>query len=267
MSWHFRYTCSGDLQVKIVDFLTRKCGAYIICREYGDQNGNEHIQAYLEFEVTKKHFMETLNKKFPNPNRRDKYLEPDKGETKQYVCKGESYGTLPVVLGKRKFDQEDITMYHELYWKKNNQSRNGNKDISKIFLKIEEKSQVETLDESGLLIWNQIKNLPLDNKKVKKKQKTMMRVVRDECIQIKGEDHTWSMIDKYFVFHRTLKTLGDFCKSLDHIILNRMVLGILNSLIKEDKEWYLYWWTKCYPDDDVPPQLLKNKTFLAEIDL
>lgn len=267
MSYHFRYTCSGDIQAKLVDFLTRKCKAYIICREYGEINGNEHIQAYLEFDVTKKHFMEVLNKKFPNPNRRDKYLEVDKGETKQYVCKGEAHGKLPVVLGMFKFTQQDVTLYHELYWKKNNDIKKGHKDISQIFLKIEEKSQVDTLDKSGILVWEQ--NTPIVSQKVnvKKKQKTIMRLIRDECIDIKGQEHEWCMSDKYFVFYHTMKILGEQCKSLDHIILNRMVLGILNSLIKDNKEWYLYWWQKVYPDDDIPPQLLKNHSFLAEIDL
>jgi len=216
-NYQARYTCSGELQSSVVDFITRNAQKYIIAKEIATR---EHIQCYVETEITKKTWDNKFRLKFPEMDRRDKYFKEDKGLTKFYVCKENC------ILAKRGFSDEDIesfrTEYHQTHPKE------------EISLKIEEilVSQPETKPE-----------------KVKKpRPPTFMTQCRNEL----EEDYPfmdWSAKHKKLVFLKVMNKLGEGCKNLDHIIITRMVYGVLNSLIKDKKEWHEYWYNKCFGEE------------------
>lgn len=217
MEYQIRYTCSGDLQASVVEFITRNAEKFIVCREFASR---EHIQGYIVTSVVKKTWVNKFNKQFGKQlNARDKYVEPDKGNTKHYVCKGADVSTLPIVLAKRSYTDEDIKIFHDDYWKN--------------------------------IIPEEIQNicmLPPEIKpeKVKKPPKpTFMKLIRQE-LEDEYPNKDWTSKDKIIVFKKLMFMLGHGCKNLDHIIISRMTYGVLNSLIKDKKEWLEYWYQKSF---------------------
>jgi len=217
MEYHIRYTCSGDLQAQIVEFITRNANKYIVAREFANR---EHIQCYVETNITKKTWVNKFNIKFTGMDRRDKYVEPDKGKTKQYVCKDGD------IISKRGFTDEEIENFKIEYRKENPKPE--------ISLKIEEIHDAPLLENS---------------KKVKKtKAPTFMMQCRNKLLD-EYPDKDWSMKDKPLVFRNVMYLLGQGCKNLDHIIISRMTYGVLNSLIKDKKEWLEYWYRKSFMEE------------------
>jgi len=217
MEYHIRYSCSGDLQAQIVDFITRNAKKYIIAREFANR---EHIQCYVETNITKKTWVNKFNIKFTSMDRRDKYVEPDKGKTKQYVCKDGD------IIAKRGFTDEEIENFKTEYRKENPKPE--------ISLKNQEIHDAPPLENS---------------KKVKKsKVPTFMMQCRNKLLD-EYPDKEWSMRDKPLVFRNVMYLLGQGCKNLDHIIISRMTYGVLNSLIKDKKEWLEYWYRKAFMEE------------------
>lgn len=217
MEYHIRYTCSGELQAQIVDFITRNANKYIIAKEFATR---EHIQVYVETNVTKKTWVNKFNLKFKNMDRRDKYVEPDKGRTKIYVCKGVAKDDVDIIA-KRGFTDNEIIEFNHIYW---------NEVDDTIII-----SPVEQVNVS-----------PASELKEKKKPKpTFMKQIRQELEEL-YPDKEWELKDKPIVFMKVMFNLGEGCKNLDHIIISRMTYGVLNSLIKNKKEWLEYWYKKAF---------------------
>lgn len=215
MEYHLRYTCSGELQSQIVDFIMRNAKEYIVCVE---QANREHIHCYCVLNITKKTWVNKFNLKFTNMDRRDKYVEPDKGKTKLYVCKGTGVDQY-VILSKRGFTDEDIINFNHEYWANNTKPN--------IELEITESPKSE------------------EPKQKKIAKPSFMKQVRNELEDL-YPDKEWTMEDKPIVFKRLMFMLGASCKNLDHIIISRMTYGVLNSLIKDKKEWLEYWYKKAF---------------------
>jgi len=228
MEYHIRYTCSGQIQDQIVDFISRNAHKYIISREIASR---EHIQCYVVTNIVKKTWVNKFNEKFKGMDRRDKYVELDKGNTLLYVCKGESLDKVPVVIQKRGFTDDDVTEYHKQYWKS----------------KIPEGIQ------------NICVSLPeIKPEKVKKAPKpTFMKEIR-QILEEEYPEKEWSMTDKPIVFKKIMFMLGQNCRNLDHIIISRMTYGVLNSLIKDKKEWLEYWFKKAFGEDLNPYQEIED---------
>jgi len=216
-AFHARYTCLGQLQQDIVDFITRNATKYIIAREVATR---EHIQVYLEYENTKKTWDNKFKSKFKSMDRRDKYFMPDKGTTMLYVCKDND------IIAKRGFSDEDIQNLHTQYHQNNPKTR--------ISLEI-----TESLE------------LPPETKQEKTK-KPRPPTFMAKCRQELEEEYpflNWQKKHKKIVFLKVMTNLGQGCKNLDHIVVTRMVYGVLNSLIKDKKEWHEYWYQKCFGED------------------
>lgn len=219
MEYHIRYTCSGDLQSQIVDFIMKNAQKYIISREVATR---EHIQCYVVTNVVKKTWVNKFNLKFKNMPARDKYVEEDKGKTKLYVCKGFGIDKLPEVLAKLCFTDQDVTDYHKQYWQEHIPQEIQNISVS----------------------------LPeIKEEKVKKVPKpTFMKELR-QVLEDEYPQKEWSMSDKPIVFKKLMFMLGQNCRNLDHIIISRMTYGVLNSLIKDKKEWLEYWFKKSFGEE------------------
>lgn len=227
-----RYTCSGDLQAQVIDFITRNAQQYIIAREFATR---EHIQCYIEYELTKKTWDNKFKLKFPTMDRRDKYFKEDKGTTKLYVCKDND------IINKRGFTDEDIQNLHTQY--------HLNNPKTQISLKIEDIPDTPPLT---------------NNEKVKKpKPPTFMSKCRLE-LEEEYPDLEWSKKHKKIVFLKVMNNLGMGCRNLDHIIVTRMVYGVLNSLIKNKREWHQYWYAKCFDGENFDENEQEDDTNLDE---
>lgn len=218
VAFHIRYTCSGQLQNDIVNFISKNALDYIISKEYA---AREHIQCYVLLKVTKKTWVNKFNIVFKDRmETRDKYVEPDKGSTKFYVCKGDNCDTLPNVISKRGFTDDDISIFHKTYW------------------------DTQTKTKDNVVKVNPDIEFPIG----KVKRVPPMRLVRDRLEELYPEKD-WSMKDKPLVAVSVLNILGEGCKTLDHIILSRMTYGVLNSLVKNKKEWHEYWYHKAFGEE------------------
>lgn len=214
MSYHIRYTCSGELQEGIVDFIMRNANKYIIAREIATR---EHIQCYVETRWCKKTWVNEFNKKFKGMDRRDKYVEPDKGATKFYVCKDGD------IISKRGFTDEDIENFRASY--------HATHSKPPISLKIE-----ESLISPPVIVTQKVK---------KQKTPTFMTICRNE-LEEEYPEKEWTKNDRPIVFKKIMHKLGQGCRNLDHIIISRMTYGVMNSLIKDKKEWHEYWYQKAF---------------------
>lgn len=157
-------------------------------------------------------------------NRRDKYVEPDKGKTKIYVCKGANPSSPPEVLGKRGFSDEDIIAYHNQYW---------------------EEHLPIALQEAAA---NAVEVVAPSVKVRKPRTPNFNERVRDE-LDAMFPDRIWKSKDKPIVYKKVMSSLGRHARNLDHAILARMVFGVLNSLIKQNREWLEYWYAKAFNED------------------
>lgn len=217
--YHIRYTCSGEPQAQIVDFIMRNAQKYIISREVASR---EHIQCYVVSNIVKKTWVNKFNLKFTSMDRRDKYVELDKGNTKLYVCKGESISSPPDVIAKLGFSDEEITAFHSQYWQ-----QHIPQGIQNICIDLPE----------------------TETKKTKKPPRpTFMKEVRQTLID-EYPDREWKKSDKPIVFKKVMYMLGQSVRNLDHIILSRMTYGVLNSLIMTNQEWLEYWYNKAFGEE------------------
>lgn len=236
--YQFRFTCDGELQTQILDFMLRNStGEFICSRENGTQNGREHIQGYCEFEITKKSFMNKFNEKFKKQlETRDKYLDKDKGHTRSYVCKGVEpqqpfSPTNPYILSSRALTSTIENNYIN-YWS-NAQKINtvyGHKDKQIIIANFEESLQVATL----------------------KKQKKMqfLQGLTFKIRSMKPDDYKWSRSkDLGFVYRHTKRGCGEAVKIFNKYRLAEMVNGVLNSLIGEDELDDWLWFQECFPNE------------------
>lgn len=223
MEYHIRYTCSGELQQEIVKFIMKNAQKCIISREFASK---EHIQCYVETNITKKTWVNKFNLKFKSMDRRDKYVMPDKGETIRYVCKGKSDLELPDVVAKMGFSEDNIKNFHTEYWLRNP-------------VRLEpEPSTIISLPELNEMVVPKVKRI---------KKPTFMKEVRNE-LEDEYPDLEWDMKHKSIVFKKIMYKLGEGCRNLDHIIISRMTYGVLNSLIKDKKEWLEYWYMKAFSE-------------------
>lgn len=233
--YHGRYTCSGDLQLQIVDYISRNAQNYILAREYATR---EHLQCYIEYENTKKTWDNNFRKKFMTLDRRDKYFKLDRGSTIYYVCKFDA--KLPPVdyeeiikkhvVSSRGFTNEQIWKFNQYYW----DHMLPEKDKQNISLQLSE-LPISLPEESC--------------KKVKKpKTPTFMTQCRNE-LEEEFPNLIWEKKHKTIVFMKVMRKLSHGCKNLDHIIISRMTYGVLNSLIKDNKEWDQYWFKKSFGED------------------
>lgn len=229
--YQVRYTCSESKQLEVVDFITRNANKFIISRE---QAAREHLQCYVEMDITKKTWVNKFNLKVKGLKPRDKYVEPDKGGTLLYVCKGDNLMTPPEVLGKRGFTDEDVTNFHKQYWESHIPE-----EIQNIPVSLPEVS-TQIVQSQAFVV-------------KKSKKPTFMMEIR-LILEDEYPDREWTMNDKSIVFKKIMFRLGQNCKNLDHIIISRMTYGVLNSLIKDKKEWLEYWYMKAFceslPEDD-----------------
>lgn len=216
-AYQARYTCQGDLQTQVVDFISRHALKYIVAREFASR---EHIQCYIEYDNAKKTWDNTFRIKFPTMDRRDKYFKLDRGTTKLYVCKDND------IISKRGFTDEDIENLHTQYHLNNPQTQ--------ISLNIDE---VDVLPP-----------LPKNEKPKKPRPPTFMCLCRNE-LQDEYPFLDWAKKHKKIVFLKVMSNLGQGVRNLDHVIVTRMVYGVLNSLIKDKKEWHEYWYQKCFGED------------------
>jgi len=242
-SFHFRATCQNPIQERIVDFLSRNSqGETLICREYAK---NEHIHALIHIDITKKSFCNKFKAKFPMMKGNKDYSCEEVKKTDrhmcQYICKGKNWGYVPDINPEVLYARAlvyTIEEYHNAYWDQNPQMM----DIKK---------QLAESDEM-------VQATPCNNieKKPKKKTPTFMQLVRshleEEYDNIDGVVYQWSKKDLPKVFTAVMKKLGQHCKNLDHIIISRMTYGVLNSLIKDGKEWHEYWFKKAFPELENP---------------
>lgn len=223
--FHMRYTCQNPVQGLVIDFITRNGASFIIAKEYASR---EHLQCYVSTSIVKKTWDNKFRERFKELDRRDKYVKEDAGFTKQYVCKGGAKrGEYPDILAKRGFTDEDIIRFHNEYW-----------DVHE-----EEGIKASVSDEIHL----NITETPKEPKpeKIKKRTPTFMKVVRDK-LEANFPDKEWTKKDKQCVFCYVMRELGTSCKTLDHVIVTRMTWGILNSLIKDRRDWNAYWYSKCF---------------------
>lgn len=231
--WHGRYTCTGDLQLKVIDFVSRNAGKYIISREYASR---EHLQCYIEYPKAKKTWDNTFRSSFKELDRRDKYFVEDAGRTKIYVCKFEGRVTVEEVLERqsvgllsyRGFTPEEIQEFNKIYWDDfalNSEKQKANK------IEIILEPSPETKSE----------------KTKKPRPPTFMRQCRNE-LEDEYPNIVWKHKHRKLVFMKVMDNLGMQCKNLDKFIIIRMVNGVLNSLIKNRKEWHEYWYQECFND-------------------
>lgn len=237
-----RYTCSGDLQDQIVDFIDKNAQSFIIAREVATR---EHIQCFVTISVTKKTWVNKFNEKFKNMDRRDKYVEPDKGRTKQYVCKGESVDKDPEIISIRGFSKYDIARFHEEWWSK--------PDMSEVN---EDKAIIPVIEAPVPVI------VP-DVKVAKPKKPPFMRQM---FLEIKGKfpNRKWCLKDKTLVFEWCMNGLGNSCKALDEFIIKRITMGVLNALIDESgsarEEYNIYFYQKAFNECYEEPEWKKPRT-------
>lgn len=218
--YQVRYTCSGEQQLSIVNFITHNAKEYIIAREFATR---EHIQCYVKTDITKKTWVNKFNLNFKGMDRRDKYVMEDKGQTKLYVCKGDTSLEQPDIIAKSSlFTDEDIKNFHDEYWHNHN--------------KLTEMPDV--ISASTLQ--------PIVAIKTKKQRKPPFMMEVKMSLENDYPLLEWGKEHKALVFKRVMFMLGDYCKALDHIIVTRMVYGIMNSLIKDRHEWLEHWYLKCF---------------------
>lgn len=209
-----RYTCQGELQLEIVEFISRNALKFIIAKEHATR---EHIQVYLEYENTKKTWDNKFKLKFPNMDRRDKYFMADKGTTMLYVCKDND------IIAKRGFTDEDIQNLHTQYHQNNPKTR----------ISLEIKEYLDNPPETK-------------PEKVKKpRPPTFMMKCRNE-LEDENPELDFDMEHEPIVFIKVMDNLGHQCKNLDKFIVIRLTNGILNSLIKYKRKWYQHWYRECF---------------------
>ena len=227
--FHFRLTCDVADNARFCDFMLRNSSGKFLCvAEIGKR---EHIHCYLEFQMTKKSFMNKFNDKFKNIDRRDKYLDEDKGTTLQYICKGPNskIKTDVVVVAKRALTDLDIVEMHEQFWKNKPQ-------VHEVPITLTPVSEV-------LGIADVVKYKP-------KRAPPFLRGVYDELDAMREEDDwTFGVADKQIIFKFLMMRLGQGVKTLDKIIITRMVNGLQNALISSKKQLYEHWWYECFPND------------------
>lgn len=227
-AYQARYTCSGELQQSVVDFIMRNAQKYIIAREVASR---EHIQCYVETQITKKTWDNKFKLKFPEMDRRDKYFKEDKGSTIRYVCKDND------ILVKLGFSDDDIEKFHTEYHQQN------------------PKPEISLNIEENLILLPE----PKEEKTKKPKPPTFMRQCRNE-LEEEFPNLEFQKKHRRLVFLKVMNNLGEQCKNLDKFIIIRMVNGVLNSLIKNKKEWHEHWYQECFNE------LLYDKDGHVEID-
>lgn len=224
--YHIRYTCEGELQSSIVNFIIRNSQSCIIAREFATR---EHIQCYVSTNVVKKTWVNKFNLAF-KLDRRDKYVMEDLGKTKQYVCKGVALNEMPDIVNKRGFSDADINEYHQAYWATH--------------IVVEPISFTPT---------------QMTSDKVRKKSMPFMRQVY-ERLESDYPLREWVETDKPLIFRYVMDDLGRSNRSLDKFIVKRMVLGILNSLMKDHRaEWYTSFYHEVFAEHYQFDNKLRNE--------
>jgi hypothetical protein len=218
-----RYTCSGQTQDEVVKFIMKNALKFIIAKEIASR---EHIQCYVETKVVKKTWVNQFNLQI-KLDRRDKYVELDKGNTKLYICKGNGQTVQPEILAKRGFTDEEIVSFHNEYWLNKKTIEMEFTPVSSILPPVEKLEKVK-----------------------KAKTPTFMSIIRNE-LEEEYPYKEWDMKDKPLVFKKLMFKLGVGCRNLDHIIISRMTYGVLNSLIKDKKEWHEYWYRKAFNGEEL----------------
>lgn len=223
--FHFRLTCDVVDNTKYCDFLLRNSSGKFLC--VAEKGTRDHIHCYLEFQMTKKSFMNKFNEKFKGLDRRDKYLDEDKGTTLQYICKGVSSKVkTPVnVVAKRSLTDLDIDQLHEEFWK----------------------NRIAGLPEIILTPVGEICDQVEIKKKTKRAPPFLTSVYNELFLQ--QDDWTYGLADKQRIFKFLMIRLGQSVKTLDKIIVTRMVNGLQNALVADKKQMYEHWWCECFPNE------------------
>ena len=223
--FHFRLTCDVADNAKYCDFLLRNSSGKFLC--VAEKGTRDHIHCYLEFQMTKKSFMNKFNDKFKNIDRRDKYLDEDKGTTLQYICKGfnSKIKSDVVVVAKRTLTDLEIEQMHEQFW----QNKPQVNEVPIVFTPVSEVQQVEI-------------------KKKSKRAPPFLTSVYNE-LYVSQDDWTYGVADKQRIFKFLMTRLGQSVKTLDKIIVTRMVNGLQNALVTDKNQMYEHWWSECFPND------------------
>lgn len=224
--FHFRLTCDVADNAKYCDFLLRNSSGKFLC--VAEKGNRDHIHCYLEFQMTKKSFMNKFNEKFKGIDRRDKYLDEDKGTTLQYICKGPNskVKTYVNVVAKRTLTDLDIAQLHDEFWK-----NRVSDEVPIVFTPISE------------VICEQV-----EIKKKSKRAPPFLTGVYNELF-LQQDDWTYGLADKQRIFKFLMMRLGQSVKTLDKIIVTRMVNGLQNALVADKKQMYEHWWSECFPNE------------------
>lgn len=224
--FHFRLTCDVADNAKYCDFLLRNSSGKFLC--VAEKGNRDHIHCYLEFQMTKKSFMNKFNEKFKGLDRRDKYLDEDKGTTLQYICKGPNskVKTDVNVVAKRTLTELEIVQLHDEFWK--------NRVIEEVPIVLTPVSEI-----CGEYV---------ELKKKSKRAPPFLTSVYNELF-LQQDDWTYGVADKQRIFKFLMMRLGQSVKTLDKIIVTRMVNGLQNALVADKKQMYEHWWCECFPND------------------
>jgi len=206
--FHFRLTCDVADNAKYCDFLLRNSSGKFLC--VAEKGNRDHIHCYLEFQMTKKSFMNKFNEKFKGLDRRDKYLDEDKGTTLQYICKGPNskVKTDVNVVAKRTLTELDIVQLHDEFWK------NRVIDLVPIVL-------TPSLAPIGEYV--ELK------KKSKRAKPWLQEYVYDELLA-ERDDWGYGIVDKQKIFKQIMLRGGQMIKIMDNALINRWIIGIQNAL-------------------------------------
>lgn len=224
--FHFRLTCDVADNAKYCDFLLRNSSGKFLC--VAEKGNRDHIHCYLEFQMTKKSFMNKFNEKFKGIDRRDKYLDEDKGTTLQYICKGPNskVKTDVNVVAKRTLTDLDIAQLHDEFWK-------------------------NRVPDEVPIVFTPISEVICEQVEIKKKSKRappFLTGVYNELF-LQQDDWTYGLADKQRIFKFLMMRLGQSVKTLDKIIVTRMVNGLQNALVADKKQMYEHWWSECFPNE------------------
>lgn len=232
MEYHIRYTCSGDLQALVVNFIMKNANKYIISREIASR---EHIQCYVVTNVVKKTWVNKFNLKFKDLDRRDKYVELDKGKTKLYVCKGNSISEEPDVIAKLGFTDEEIKAYHSEYWQQHIPPE---------------------IQEIPML-------LPETKDKKEKKAKPVGFLIRlYHRLQDKYPTMDWSEQHYPLIYKEYMFACGNAVKPISKFIIQNNVTGLLNALLHRKHEWLAKLFEEAFPHMNYPSEsYLKKQGF------
>lgn len=210
---------------RFTDFVKRQSCKSILVREEGHDDNDDkrpHCHLLIWYDKTKSTFGQKFHKYFNTVwnSKTNVYIgnsdfsikdedQSDKGDKPfWYICKGLGLGQMPNVLYKAGYTDEEIVAYHNKGW-----------------------AYVNELKQ---------KTVNVTHKKVVKEKKDpdtfVIRVAKDlKERYVKSEYHKWDFgmkMDREKVYDAVCDNLGEMGKTLDEIIIYRLMGGVMMVLDK-----------------------------------